>query len=374
MSIDRDDNLQGIRAGASQLLARAAAGESRAEVRLRAAVAQLSQPDDLWIDDRTRAQVANCLSGMIAAIEAELRGHAARALGVRGAADLAEAIARPQPTTEAALAAAGLLAAPDLVRELVARTAQDMTSEALPPMAPSEDDRASLIVRLAGVPDGVVAATAIAYMAAEARRRAATDAGEVKASSQTDLPAELHHRLVWWVTAAIAAELPPVAGPAQAAIDRALTDAALRSLAAHDEGDRLEAAAMQLAGAIDATATELPELIEESLHDRRLPLFIAVLAHALGVDYDLVRDVVLDPVGDRLWIAARALDLPRATMARIGLALCEADPRRDLDGFADQIDMIAAIDADEARRAIAPLTRHPDFRAAAQAIARGRTA
>ncbi|MGK3882518.1 hypothetical protein ABI028_16170, partial [Enterococcus faecium] len=76
------------------------------------------------------------------------------------------------------------------------------------------------------------------------------------------------------------ASLAMGAAPAtQAQLDRVLTEAALRSLSAHDEGDRLEAAAVQLAAAIDATPAELADLVTEALSDRRLPLFIAVLGH-----------------------------------------------------------------------------------------------
>jgi hypothetical protein len=245
-----------------------------------------------------------------------------------------------------------------------------MIGDALPSTAPLDDDRPSLIVRLATSPDGIVSAMATTLMSTEARRRAPQESG---APLRTDLPAELHHRLVWWVAAAIAAQLSPVAGPAHVAVDRALTDAALRSLAAHDEGDRIEAAAMQLVAAIDAHASELPGLLDESLQDRRLPLFIALLAHAIGTDYDLVRDIVLDPAADRLWLTLRALNLPRETIARIGLALSEADTRRDIDTFADRLGTIMAIDPDEARSAMVSLRRHPEFRAAARAIARGMT-
>lgn len=78
MSIDGDDTLDGIRLGANQLLARAAAAESRADARAGAVAAQLALPDALWIDDRTRAQVIGTLSGMIATIENELRRDAGR--------------------------------------------------------------------------------------------------------------------------------------------------------------------------------------------------------------------------------------------------------------------------------------------------------
>jgi hypothetical protein len=189
--------------------------------------------------------------------------------------------------------------------------------------------------------------------------------------AQTELPAELHHRLVWWVAAALRERVAETYEGSIAPLDRALSDAASRSLAAYDEGDRLEAAAMRFAAAIDAQPAELPHLLVETLEDRRIVLFVALLAHALGVGYALAREIVLDPAGDRLWLALRALELTRDTIARIGYALSEADSRRDLESFADTLDVIAAIDAGEARTALAPMKLDPDYRAAVLALGRG---
>ena len=127
---------------------------------------------------------------------------------------------------------------------------------------------------------------------------------------------------------------------------------------------------MRFAAAIDAQPGELAALLIESLGDRRIVLFTALLAHAMGVGYSLARDIVLDPEGDRLWLAFRALELTREPIAKAGYALCEADPRRDLERFADTLDAIAAIGAGEARNALAPMKLHPDYRAAVLALGR----
>jgi hypothetical protein len=207
----------------------------------------------------------------------------------------------------------------------------------------------------------------MAVLIAESRRRASPESGQL---TQTELPAELHHRLVWWVAAALREQVLEAAEDATDALDRVLSEAAQRSLAAYDEGERLEAAAMRFAGAIDAQPGELPQLLVESLGDRRIVLFTALLAHAMGVAYALAREIVVDPAGDRLWLAMRALELARDAIAQVGYALCEADSRRDLESFADTLDAIAAIEAVEARKALAPMKLHPDYRAAVLALAR----
>ena len=149
-----------------------------------------------------------------------------------------------------------------------------------------------------------------------------------------------------------------------------IVEAAQRSLAAHDEGERPEALAVRLAIAIDARADELATLLIGALGDRSLNLFVALLGRAVDLDYDGARAIVLEPEGDRLWLALRAAGLDRATIARIALALADADRRRDIERFADDLDDIAAMPVSTARSALAPLTLHHDLRLAIDALAR----
>ena len=79
---------------------------------------------------------------------------------------------------------------------------------------------------------------------------------------------------------------------------------------------------------------------------------------------------MIEPRGERLWPALRAVGLDRPSIARIALSLADADPRRDIEQFADQLDDIAAIDAEAARVALAPLSLPRSFRCAIRALAR----
>lgn len=371
MSIDRDDTADGALEGARALLARAAAADARADARLAAAIDDFFLPDEARLDDRLRSALAAAIGAMTASVEQALRQHAARLLAARAAPEFALALAAPAEPLLERLASAGLMRDSDLMRELVGRVRSDVLSEALPVQAPDEPDRPSLLARLSQSQDSVVANGAVALLAAESRRRMALLAD---APGGSDLPAELHHRLVWWVAAALRERHADAAAHDLPALDRALAEAALRHVAAHDEGERIEAAAMRLAAAIDARTDELATLLVEALADRRLSLFVALVAHALGLEHGDTREIVLDPAGDQLWPVLRALEIDRASIARIGLALGEADPRRDVEAFADRIDAIAALDAASARAALAPLLLHPDYRAAMRSLARGRAA
>lgn len=345
--------------------ARAVAADARVDTRLRHAIDDLFLPEEARLSDRSRAAVHAVISGIVASTEAEVRRHAARLLAGRGATGQAEALLRGQPVLDR-LSRAGLLRDPELMEELIARVELDLLAASLPAIV-TEPERPSLLVRLAEAPDGVVATAAIALLGAENRRRAGSEgSGPVR----SELPAELHQRLVWCVAAAVREQSPDMVGMADR--DRALTEAVLRSLAAHDEADRPEAAAARLAGAIDARADELGPLLIDAVADRRLTLFAAALAQVAGVDYEQVRHLVIDPRGDLMLLLMHAVGVDRVTIARIGVALTEADPRRDLEQLADAVDWAVAHGRDEARSALAPLALANDFRAAVRVLARSR--
>lgn len=360
MSKPIGDMRKGAHDGAQALLARTAAADAAAHRALGAAIADFAICDDDRLDERTRAALARLLRALIATVEGEVGGHAARLLRAQGETALADAL-EARDGVAATLHASGFLRDPALMGELIARVRQDLLAGGMAAQAQDEPERASLLNRLAQHPDRLLAQGAAAVLVSESRRRSVPDNGPL---TQSDLPAEQHYRLVWQVAAALRAGVAGVAP----ALDRALAEAAQRSLAAHDEGDRLEAAAMRLAVAIDARRDELPELMAEALGDRRVALFAALLAHALRIDFDGARAMTFDAASGRLWVALRALDFNRAAVATIGVALSEADPRRNVEAFADQLDSIMAIGVEEARAAIAPLSLPADYRAALLAL------
>lgn len=345
--------------GAQRLLARAAAADARARARLKAAIADIFLPTDTRSDDRTRAGIDAAMRALVATVEEELRREGERLLRERGASELAEALAASAAPVTARLWQAGLPRDPEFMRELIARVRLDLLAELLPITAGGDAESASLLPRLTEDPDPIVAANAIAVLAADGRRRDRDGNG-------TDLPAELHHKLVWWIAAAL--REPHASRTDVAVLDRALADAALRNLSTHDESERSEAAAARLAAALDPAPADYADLLVEALGDRRVALFVAILAQGSGVPYQAAREIVLDTGGERLWLVCRALDLPRDAIAQIGLRLAEADPRRDLERFADELDHVAAIPAGTARAAVAPLRLPPDYRAALEAL------
>lgn len=358
----------GVNEGVRLLLSDATAAETRAADRLYGAIDDVGIDDAVRLDDRTRLRLRAVLAQLAGGIETALRSHAARLLILRDEAALAARLSNSASPVFARLNASGLLRDPALIGELLGRVREDAVADALAIVAPDDPDRPSLLPRLLHHVNPLVGANAAALMTAESRRHSNALVG---GSPLNDLPADLHHHLVWWSAAALRIAVADTGDGALWPLDRALAEAAAHGIAAYREDDRLEAIAMRLASALDPDADARTRLLIEALSDRRLSLVIALLAQGLGLEYADMREIVLDPGGERLWLVLRALDLDRATIARIGLTLAEADPQRDIDGFADVIDAIMATDCTVARRALAPLLLHREYRAALSAVGRG---
>ena len=365
MSGHRTDPRDAQTVSAPTLLSIAAAAASRAPGGP-GATFDLMLGDEHRLDEQTRFAAHNRLDAVIGAVEREIRDHASRLLQSRDATALVGAL---EAAGEAAsmLRNSAALRDSGLIEEILAAVRLELIGAALPVEARDDADEESLLARLVQAPDRLVAAGALSVLGADSRRRAVADPDLL---SGGDLDAEHYHRLVWLVCAAIRVSMQVPQGTDPAPADSALTQAARRSLAAHDEGERPEAAAQRLAQALAPSPSELPGLLEEALEDRRIILFTALLARAMDADYDFARELVLSPAPERLWVALRGLDLPRPTIARIGYALCEADRRHDVEHFADMIDTIMALPIDEARGASVPTKLDREYRRALAALGR----
>lgn len=334
-------------AGVTAMLARAGGADAAEARRLETAIDDFLLPEDARLDDETRAAVAERVASAVEAIEREIVAFAERASGQRLSGGVLDR-----------LLASGLLRDAALMGELIARARQALLAEALRRTVPFSD-QSNLLARLLDCPDGVVAAAAAALLGAENRARA----GRVELSEPVSV------RLVWWVAAAMREHAPP-----DPTFDRILAEAAARSIAAAARVDRSDEVATRLAAAVDARHDELGDLLAGALADARPVLFFAAVAHAASLDIAEARAIALDRDGDRLWLVLRAQGLGRAEIARIGLLLCEADRRRDVEAFADLLDTVAVVERDAAGAVLAPMRLHPEFRAALRALARSRPA
>lgn len=354
MSIEPADPRDGEPVGARDVLARAMDAQASVRRLRRAAIDDLLRPDAARLDDRRRAGVRTLLRAIVGTIGADIHDHAARLLAQRGAAAAGEALARVDAAAIMAAIEPRLAEDDGVAGDLIDRVTLDLIGDALP----------------AGLVDHVPAPwTAIgraieqragALRAAESRRRVPPD----QPPYATDLPAESQARFVWWIAASILNAAGPLPPAAAAALDRAVAAGAAQSLAEADEGERLEAAAMRLATFVDLRGEALAGAVDHCLGERRVVLLVALVAHALGSDYEAVRALFVEPADARLWIVLRATGLPRTQIAHIGYALSEADRRRDVEAFADLLDPLMTLPPDDADAACSSLRLPPPLRAA----------
>ncbi len=364
MSVDTDPGRE-LSPSAGALIARAARDGARADRRLQTIAADLAAQDRDRLDDRTRAAFGALMTSLIETIGNEIAQHAARTLRSDGGDDLADALLAAAPDDRRLIAC--LIEDKAVLREIDGRVRQDLLAAALVPRERDDPDRPSLLPRLASERDPMIAGPAMAMLLALSRRTAPLDGSQL---ARTDLSAEAHHCFVWHIAAELGARAgaPDVAWAAM--LDRALVGAAERSLAAHDEGIRLEATAMKLAAALASTGRGGAATAIEALDDRLLALFIALVAEELALDYDAVRDAALDPDGTRLWLMLRASGMERDEIGRVGVALANADRRRSADGLADVLDSVAGLDPQAARGTFVDDRLPHAYRAAHAALAK----
>lgn len=334
--------------GARDLAARAAAAERRADALRDATARDIAIPEALRLDERTRAGIAARLEAIVASIEHRLL-HAVAPAGFPG-------IGSSLPL----LQAAGLAADPALVGEVLAQVRLEQLAAALPHHAPRDPTRPSLINRLAEHPAAPLAAAARALLFAESQARS-PEAG------RWQLPAALHVRLLWWVASAMREQAGALAG---VALDEALCAAVHHERVEVERRatEQLTATARALVEALAPAPRELPALMLEALHDRRLPLFLALLAQHGGFADAEARALLLDPGAERLLLVLHSLGIGREAVAQIVFLLCEADPARDLPALVDGLDALDATDPAAGRDLLAWLRLDPAYRAARGAI------
>lgn len=138
---------------------------------------------------------------------------------------------------------------------------------------------------------------------------------------ETDLPAELHHRLVWMVAAALRQYMVQRHSIPAGAADAAIGDAAGAMIAAHDEGASLEACCTRLAQKLHRAGRLEGADLTDILGQGMLPLFLAGIAARCGLDYSATWELLADPHGRGAAMLLRAAHVKRTDAAAILLTL-----------------------------------------------------
>jgi hypothetical protein len=343
--------------GPDRLLAEAAQVARHADARLSAALHDLFLPDFIRPTDLQRAAMANMLHNLVAEIEVDLR----EAIIDRMGDDAPPVLSVFRiPIIRPIFDRAGVLRDRELVALLLSRAEDHRISNGVRRIAQIDPEP----VRPLDL--GVSADLEATLRLAESRR---TDSHGEPFLTARDLPADLLHRMLWWGAAALRDYMERMSSIDPVMRDEVLTAAVLGRLAAHDEGQALDAAAMRVAMAGPGTDALLFDLFRGG----RFALFVAVLAVRARIDYASAFMLASDPGVGALAVLLRSVDVSIQTAAPILLqiasinGLSEAKLEERVNDFLD-LDLAAA------QNAIRPYRLNPAFRHAVADIGRERRA
>jgi len=218
-----------------------------------------------------------------------------------------------------------------------------------------------LLFELVRDADPELAGAAMELVIARSRR---FDRFQEPVIGHVDLPAELQHKLVWLVAAALRHYL--VQHHSLRAVDAAVERAASDFIAQHDEGAGLEAAAIRLARRLQRSGRLDDNLLRRALGEGMLPVFIAGLAVRGSLDHGAAWEVLSDPRGRGPALLLRAAGLPRDEAAAILLLL---NTRGRLfsgaegDAAAEQLDLYDSLDEATAAEVLRLWQADPAYRA-----------
>lgn len=283
-----------------------------ARERFSVAVTDLLLPEQTRLSEWQRLTAANLLTRLVRSVEDTLRASLAAKLEEQDAVHAALSSAHVDIALPI-LERAGVLNDPELGTLLVRRVEEHRFWKAQTARtAPGED----LLARLIRDADPDVAAEAMELVIARSRR---FDRFGEPVIGQVELPAELQHRLVWMIAAALRHYLVQqhqIASP-----DGVVAEAAEAAIAAYDEGASLEARSLRVARRLHRLRRLDGPLLARALEEGLLPLFIAGTSQLTATDYGAAWEVLSDPRGRGPAILLRAAGISREDAAATFLTL-----------------------------------------------------
>jgi uncharacterized protein (DUF2336 family) len=208
--------------------------------------------------------------------------------------------------------------------------------------------------------DEQVARDAMGLVIARSRR---FDRFQDAAVGQIELPAEVQHKLVWLVAAALRQYISQQ--HSVRSIDAAIEKAASGLIAGYDEGESLEAHALRLAQRLHRLHRLDGSALARIAGEGVLPFFIAGLSVLCGLDHAATWEILSDPRGRGPALLLRAAGIDRRDAAAIFLGLNERGPYIsgvESDAAAEQLDLFDSVDGPSAQGVLRLWQAHPAYR------------
>jgi uncharacterized protein (DUF2336 family) len=209
--------------------------------------------------------------------------------------------------------------------------------------------------------DEEVAEQAMAILIAHSRR---FDRFSEPVAARTELAAELEHRLAWRIAAAIRLYMVDRHGIDPASADEAVVAATDGLLARYDGEDGLEARSLRLVRRLADSGRLDDEMVERTLSEGSLPLFLAAIAVRSSLGYTAAWEVLSDPRGRGPSLLLKAAAVSRDTAASILVNLGGEE-----ETIAAQLDLFDVTSVEAAQEALRLWRFDPAYREALAEIA-----
>ncbi len=330
-----------------------------ARERFAVAATDLLLPEQVRLSEWQRLTAASLLSRLVRSMEDEMRVRLAERFEAHEGLHAALSSAHV-PIALPILERAHVLRDAELGTILVRRVEEHRFWKAY--AASSED----YLVELVRDEDETIAAEAMELIVARSRR---FDRFQEPVMGQVELPAELQHRLIWMIAAALRQYM--VQQHAVGSVDAAIGEAAGAIIAGYDEGDGMEARAMRLAQRLHRAGRLDGAVVARVLADGTLPFFIAGLAALAALDYPAAWEVLSDPRGRGPALLLRAAGADRKEAASILLTLNSHGrlfSGAEEDATASQLELYDSIDESAAHEVLRLWQADPSYRASVARI------
>jgi hypothetical protein len=324
--------------------------------RLAVAAADIRLPPALRLTEWQRTTVSALVARIVRAVEDELRTSLADSPPARENESLHAALTSAHVSIAGPiLDRSGAHADAPLVASLIRRAEEHRLART------RGTSETPLLLELIRDDDEAVAEQAMAILIAHSRR---FDRFSEPVAARTDLAAELEHRLVWRVAAALRLYLVQQHGVAPATADEAIASAAERLLADYDEGDSLEARSMRLVRRLHEQGRLDDVIVERTLSEGSLPLFLAAIAVRASLGAGAAWEIAFDPRGRGPALLLRAADIVRHQAASILLNLAASE-----EEVATQLNLFDVTSPASARGSLRFWQVNPGYRDALAEIA-----
>ncbi len=203
---------------------------------------------------------------------------------------------------------------------------------------------------LIGNPNAAISSSAMAYLVAESRR---FDQFQDPLLSRADLPAELAHRMFWWVSAQLRQKILNEFNIEEYELDPVLEDGTQAILTAVDAERKktITVRAVELATALHQEEQLSVEILINMLRKQKIPAFCAGLSHLSGISFESIQRIVLDKDITPFAILSKAVKFGEAHFSTMALLLLQSHNknRQSTNQLRNVLELFRKISSDQAQ-------------------------